>query len=51
MVVIDASVLATALRDDAEEGARARTRIRGESLVAPEIIDLEVSPLGAHARR
>ena len=43
MIVIDASVLATALGDDGEGGARARTRIRGEDLVAPEIIDLEVT--------
>lgn len=43
MIVIDASVLATALGDDGLGGAQARTRIRGEDLVAPEIIDLEVT--------
>jgi predicted nucleic acid-binding protein len=42
VIVIDASVLATALGDDGEDGATARARVRGEDLVAPEIIDLEV---------
>jgi len=42
MIVIDASVLATALGDDGAGGAAARSRIRGEDLAAPEIIDLEV---------
>lgn len=43
MIVIDASVLATALGDDGPDGAEARARIRGEDLTAPEIIDLEVT--------
>lgn len=43
MIVIDASVLATALGDDDEDGDRARARVRGEDLAAPEIIDLEVA--------
>ena len=43
MIVIDASVLATALGDDGEDGHRARTRVGGEQLAAPEIIDLEVA--------
>ncbi len=43
MIVIDASVLAPALADDGGDGARARTRLRGEELAAPEIIDLEVA--------
>lgn len=43
MIVIDASVLATALGDDGPDGAAARERIRGEELAAPEIIDLEVA--------
>ena len=43
MIVIDASVLATALGDDGEDGDRARARVRGEELAAPEIIDLEVA--------
>jgi predicted nucleic acid-binding protein len=43
VLVIDASVLATALGDDGDDGANARARIRNEDLAAPEIIDLEVA--------
>jgi predicted nucleic acid-binding protein len=43
VIVIDASILATALGDDGEDGANARGRIGGEELAAPEIIDLEVA--------
>lgn len=42
MIVVDASVLAPALADDGEDGDRARERLRGEELAAPELIDLEV---------
>lgn len=42
MIVVDASVLATALLDDGDGGDRARDRLRGEVLVAPELVDLEV---------
>ncbi len=42
MIVLDAGVLALALGDDAEEGDRARARLRGETLAAPELVDLEV---------
>jgi predicted nucleic acid-binding protein len=42
VIVLDASVLAPALGDDSEDGDRARARLRGESLAAPELIDLEV---------
>ena len=42
MLVIDASVLATALADDGEDGDIARVRLRGHGLAAPELIDLEV---------
>jgi predicted nucleic acid-binding protein len=42
LIVIDASVLAPALGDDGEDGDRARARLRGEQLAAPELIDLEV---------
>lgn len=42
MLVVDASVIATALGDDADGGDRARARIRGEALAAPELMDLEV---------
>ena len=43
MIVVDASVLATALGDDGPDGDRARARLRGERLSAPELLDLEVA--------
>ncbi|WP_337060803.1 type II toxin-antitoxin system VapC family toxin [Kineococcus sp. G2] len=43
MIVVDASVLAPALADDGPDGDRARGRLRGEVLTAPEVIDLEVA--------
>lgn len=43
MIVIDASVLAPALSDDSDDGRRARRRLRGERLTAPELIDVEVA--------
>ncbi|MGH9102648.1 MAG: type II toxin-antitoxin system VapC family toxin [Acidimicrobiales bacterium] len=43
MIVVDASVLAPALGDDGADGDRARERLGGESLAAPELIDLEVT--------
>jgi len=42
VLVIDASVLATALGDDGSDGDIARTRLREQHLAAPELIDLEV---------
>lgn len=42
MLVVDASVLAVALLDDARDGDAARARLHGEQLVAPALIDLEV---------
>lgn len=42
MIVVDASVLATALGDDTGDGARVRNRMRDELLFAPELVDLEV---------
>lgn len=42
MIVVDASVLAVALADDGPDGDRARVRLRGERLTAPELVDLEV---------
>lgn len=42
VIVVDASVLATAVADDGSDGDVARSRLRTESLVAPELIDLEV---------
>ena len=42
MIVVDASVLVTALADDGRGGDLARQRLAGERLAAPELIDLEV---------
>jgi predicted nucleic acid-binding protein len=42
VIVVDASVLAPALADDGADGDRVRLRLRGEQLVAPELVDLEV---------
>lgn len=42
VLVVDASVLVVALADDGTDGGAARARLRGERLVAPELIDLEV---------
>jgi predicted nucleic acid-binding protein len=42
VIVVDASVLAVALGDDGTDGGRARDRLAGETLAAPELIDLEV---------
>jgi predicted nucleic acid-binding protein len=42
VLVIDASVLAVALLDDGQDGDTTRRRLRGESLAAPALIDLEV---------
>jgi predicted nucleic acid-binding protein len=43
MIVVDASVIVTALADDGPEGDRARLRLRGERLAAPHLIDIEVT--------
>lgn len=43
MIVVDASVLAPALADDGEDGDAARSRLRGQRLAAPELIDLETA--------
>ena len=51
MIVVDASVLATALGDDGAEGERARVRLTAEQLVAPELIDLEVASVWRGALR
>lgn len=42
VIVVDASVLAVALGDDASDGRLARERLADETLAAPELIDLEV---------
>jgi predicted nucleic acid-binding protein len=41
VLVVDASALVPALADDGPDGDAARARLRGEDLVAPELIDLE----------
>lgn len=51
MIVVDASVLAPALADDGADGGRARERLRGERLVAPELVDLEVVSVLRRAAR
>ena len=48
MIVVDA---VKGFGDDGEHGRRARGRLRGEGLTAPEVIDLEViSALRGHVR-
>ena len=41
MIVVDASIVVTALADDGDDGRRARARLSGQRLAAPEVIDLE----------
>jgi predicted nucleic acid-binding protein len=43
VLVVDASVVAAAVGDDAGDGDQARSRLRGETLTAPELLDLEVA--------
>lgn len=43
MIVVDASVLATALADDGADGETARDHLVAHQLAAPELIDLEVA--------
>ena len=43
MIVVDASVLAPALAYDGTDGDRMRSRLHGQSLAAPELIDLETA--------
>ena len=42
MIVVDASVIVTALADDGPDGDKARLRLPGQRLTAPQVIDLEV---------
>ena len=42
MIVVDATVLVTALADDGPDGDRHRARLAGERLAAPHLIDVEV---------
>ena len=43
MIVVDASVVVTALADDGPDGDRVRARLRGERLATPSVLDLEVA--------
>jgi predicted nucleic acid-binding protein len=43
VIAVDASILAVALADDGLDGDHVRTRLRGERLTAPELVDLEVA--------
>ena len=43
MIVVDASVLVTALGDDGVDGRRVRRRLAGERMTAPELVDIEVT--------
>jgi predicted nucleic acid-binding protein len=43
VIVVDASVLAPALADDGDDGDKARIRLHGHTLAAPELVDLEVT--------
>ena len=42
MIVVDASVVVTGLADDGAGGDQVRARLRGERLVAPHLLDVEV---------
>jgi len=43
LIVVDASIVVSALADDGTDGDRARQRLRGERLAAPHLIDIEVT--------
>jgi predicted nucleic acid-binding protein len=43
VIVVDASIVVTALADDGPDGDRVRRRLRGERLLAPHLIDIEVT--------
>lgn len=50
MLVADASVLAPALADGGPDGQRLRTRLRGETIIGPDLLRIEVtSVLRRHA--
>jgi len=51
LIVVDASVLAPAIADDGADGDRARARMAGETLAAPELIFLEVASVLRRATR
>jgi predicted nucleic acid-binding protein len=43
VIVPDASALLVAVADDGPDGVRARKALRGERLIAPQMVDLEVA--------
>ena len=50
MLVVDASVLAPVVADEGDDGQRFRERIRGETVIGPDLLRLEVvSVLRRHA--
>lgn len=50
MIVVDASVLAPVVADGGEDGQRFRRRLRGETVIGPDLLRLEVvSVLRRHA--
>lgn len=51
MIVVDASIMASALGDDGADGERARRHLAGERLFAPELIDVEVASVWRRAAR
>ena len=51
MIVVDSSIVASALADDGPDGDRARSRLMNEELAAPELIDLEVASVWHRALR
>jgi predicted nucleic acid-binding protein len=51
VLVVDASILAVALADDGPDGDTARARLRGETLAAPQLLDLEVTSVLRRQRR
>jgi predicted nucleic acid-binding protein len=42
VIVVDASVVVTALADDGPDGDQLRERLTGEALAAPHLLDVEV---------
>lgn len=51
MIVVDSSIIASALADDGTDGDRARGRLIDERLAAPDLIDLEVASVWRRALR
>lgn len=51
VIVVDANVIATSLADDGSAGDLCRSRLRGERLTAPWLIDLEVASAFRRMRR